>query len=271
MKTQAMGWLMAGVLAAGLNASYHDGGLQWAHELADRVEHGSAAVVALASGNAERFLSEAQLVSAKNETASCRLSAALARAHARLARGENRFSRFNDFPARQDAQLAWLDANRDRMEAQIQAQVDAQTARRQLPPGRGSHARGPGVPANSLEQHSCEHSAHALGPRFSSADRRRFERRRIQQRPDLTSSSSWERRARQTSRAPFFLPCGAGALARVSPRFMLRREQRPHHVALSWRYSFRFPSVQNINILSTVHTANAAIVKKLSDSSRQLT
>jgi hypothetical protein len=120
MKTQAMGWLIAGVLAAGLNASYHDGGLQWAHELADRVEHGSAAVVALASGNAERFLSEAQLVAAKNETASCRLSTALARAQARLARRESRFS-FDGMTARQDAQLAWLDANSDR----IQAQVDA--------------------------------------------------------------------------------------------------------------------------------------------------
>jgi hypothetical protein len=121
MKTQAMGWLIAGVLAAGLNASYHDGGLQWAHQLADRVEHGSAAVVALARGNAERFLSEAQLVSAKNETNSCRLSAALARVQSRLSRSENRFSRFSDMTAQQDAQLVWLDAN----SARIQAQVDA--------------------------------------------------------------------------------------------------------------------------------------------------
>src|SRR6478609_954360 len=129
MKTQAWGWLIAGVMAAGLNASYHDGGLQWVHELANRVEHGSAAVVALASGNAERFLAEAQLVAAKNEIASCRLSTALARAQARLARGENRFSRFdkfdkftafNNMTAQQNAQLAWLDANSDRMEAQIQ-------------------------------------------------------------------------------------------------------------------------------------------------------
>jgi hypothetical protein len=139
MKTQAWGWLIAGVLAAGLNASYHDGGLQWAHELADRVEHGSAAVVALASGNAERFLAEAQLVAAKNEATSCRLTAALARAQARLARAESRFTRFdnftafNDMTAHQDAQFAWLTANRDRMEAQIQAQVNAQTARIRIP------------------------------------------------------------------------------------------------------------------------------------------
>jgi hypothetical protein len=139
MKTHAWGWLIAGVVAAGLNASYHDGGLQWAHEVADRVEHGSAAVVALASGNAERFLAEAQLVAAKNETTSCRLSAALARAQARLARGESRFSRSNSLTAvngmtaQQDAQLAWLDANSDRIEAQIQAQVDAETARIRIP------------------------------------------------------------------------------------------------------------------------------------------
>src|SRR5256885_11567990 len=139
MKTQAWGWLIAGVLAAGLNASYHDGGMQWAHEVADRVEHGSVSVVAIASGNAERFLAEAQLVAAKNETASCRLSTALARAQARLARGENRFSRFdkftafNNMTAQQNAQLAWLDANSDRMEAQIQGQVDAQTARIRIP------------------------------------------------------------------------------------------------------------------------------------------
>src|SRR5579863_907304 len=85
MKTQAMGWLIAGVLAAGLNASYHDGGLQWAHDVANRVEHGSAAVLALASGNAERFLSEAQMVADRNETASCRLSTALAQIQTKLA------------------------------------------------------------------------------------------------------------------------------------------------------------------------------------------
>jgi hypothetical protein len=133
MKTQAWGWLIAGVLAAGLNASYHDGGLQWAHEIADRVEQGSAAVAALASGNAERFMAEAQLVAAKNETASCRLSTALTRAQSQLARSESRFSRFNNLTAQQDAQLAWLDANSDRTEAQIQAQVDAHISRIRIP------------------------------------------------------------------------------------------------------------------------------------------
>ena len=120
---------MAGVLAAGLNASYHDGGLRWAHEVANRVQHGSAAVFALASGHADQFLAEAQMVSDSNETASCPLSTAMARVRTRLARSESRLSRFDGMTARQDAQLAWLDANRDR----IQAQVDAQTARIRIP------------------------------------------------------------------------------------------------------------------------------------------
>jgi len=133
MKTQAWGWLIAGVLAAGLNASYHDGGLQWAHEVAERVGHGSSAVLALARGNAERFLSEAQLVAARNETASCRLSGALARVQTSLARSEGRFAGFDEMTADQDGQLAWLDANRDRMQAQIQAQVDRQMANIRIP------------------------------------------------------------------------------------------------------------------------------------------
>lgn len=62
MKTQAWGWLGAAVLAAGLNSSYHNGGLQWAHEIADRVEHNSNAVLALATGRADQFLQEARML-----------------------------------------------------------------------------------------------------------------------------------------------------------------------------------------------------------------
>ena len=60
--TQAWGWLAAGVLAAGLNAAYHDGGLEWAHRIADRVQHGSAAVVALAGGRADQFVAAGRAV-----------------------------------------------------------------------------------------------------------------------------------------------------------------------------------------------------------------
>ncbi len=63
--TQAWGWLVAAVLAAGLNASYHNGGLQWAHEVAERLDHGSTAALALASGHTPTSSSsEARLVSA---------------------------------------------------------------------------------------------------------------------------------------------------------------------------------------------------------------
>jgi hypothetical protein len=123
--TQAWGWLTAGVLAAGMNASYHNGGLRWAHQVVDRVEQGSAAVLALASGNADQLLSEARLRTVRDETASCPFSTSLARvqtrfAHTRIARSQ---ARVGVMSAREEAQLARLEANRERMEAQIEAQV----------------------------------------------------------------------------------------------------------------------------------------------------
>src|ERR1700727_562457 len=129
---QAWGWLMAGVLAAGLNASYNDGGLQWAHQLADRVGNRSEMVVALATGQADRLLSEAQMVSARNETASCPLTAAIARVQSALQGREGGSARLDAMTARRQARLDRLEANRDRMEARIEAQtarirVDAAT------------------------------------------------------------------------------------------------------------------------------------------------
>ncbi len=123
--TQAWGWLTAGVLAAGLNASYHDGGLQWAHQVADRVEHGSAAVLALASGRADQFLTEARLLTTHDETASCRWATTLARVQTILDQSkiDRSHARFDVMSARQEAQLAKLEANRARMEAQIAVQT----------------------------------------------------------------------------------------------------------------------------------------------------
>jgi len=118
--TQAWAWLTAGVLAAGLNASYHDGGLQWAHQVADRVEHGSAAVLALASRRADQFLTEARLLTAHDETASCRWATTPARVQSKIDRSH---ARFDVMSARQEAQLAKLEANRARMEAQIAVQT----------------------------------------------------------------------------------------------------------------------------------------------------
>jgi hypothetical protein len=129
--TQAWGWLVAGVLAAGLNASYQDGGLQWAHQIADQVEHSSKTVLALASGHADQFLTEGQLVTDRDEPASCPLSTAWTRLQTRLARSESEFARVHRvsdrmsdrMSAREQVQLARLQANRDRMEARIEAQA----------------------------------------------------------------------------------------------------------------------------------------------------
>jgi len=126
MKTnQAWGWLAAGVLAAGLNASYHDGGLPWAHQIADRVEHNSAAVLALASGGAERFVSETRLLAARDETASCRLATTMARVETRIAQSRIAESQagFDAMTAREEAQAARFEANRARIEAQIAART----------------------------------------------------------------------------------------------------------------------------------------------------
>ena len=120
MKTnQAWGWLAAGVLAAGLNASYYDGGLQWAHRIADRICDNSAAVVSFASGSADRLLAEARMFTVRNEAASCPWSTAVARVESRIARSQGRFDGFEVMSAREQGQLAKLEANRARMEAQF--------------------------------------------------------------------------------------------------------------------------------------------------------
>lgn len=119
MKTQAMGWLIAGVLAAGLNASYHDGGLEWAHQVADRVGSESASVVEMASGRANEFLTEARLASPSAETPSCPLSTTLARVQAKIDRSQAGFDRLVAISDREQAQFAIVEANRARIEADL--------------------------------------------------------------------------------------------------------------------------------------------------------
>jgi len=118
MKTQAWGWLATAVVAAGLNSSYHNGGMQWAHEVADRLQHNTGAVLALATGNADRFLAEAQLASEHNSP-SCPMSAALAAVRRSIAPVHVEQDRFEAMTARQETQLARLEANRARMEVQF--------------------------------------------------------------------------------------------------------------------------------------------------------
>jgi hypothetical protein len=122
--TQAWGWLVAAVLAAGLNASYHNGGLQWAHAIADRVEQGSTAVLAQASGHAGQFLTEARLLTARTETASCPFATTMTQVQTRITRSsETSVERFDVMSAREERQLARLEANRARMEAQLARQT----------------------------------------------------------------------------------------------------------------------------------------------------
>jgi hypothetical protein len=119
MKTQAWGWLTAAVLAAGLNASYHDGGQQWAHRIANRVEHNTNAVMALATGRADEFLTEARVLSPRTETSSCQLASALAQVQTMNSWSDAEFDHFQAMSDRQVAQLARLQAKRARIEARV--------------------------------------------------------------------------------------------------------------------------------------------------------
>jgi len=118
MKTQAWGWLATAVLAAGLNSSYHNGGLQWVHEVADRVQHNSNAVFALATGRADQFLTEAQLVTEQNSP-SCPVSAALAAVRHVVAPVRSEQQQFEVMTAREEHTLARMDRNRARIEVQL--------------------------------------------------------------------------------------------------------------------------------------------------------
>jgi len=117
MKTQAWGWLVAGVVALGLNGFYQDGGFARVHRVVDRIESRSAAVLALATGRADDFFSEARLVTRPEETTPCPLGTALARAQARIVRTQTAVGRWESMSARHEAQFARLEGTRARLEA----------------------------------------------------------------------------------------------------------------------------------------------------------
>src|SRR3954465_1144055 len=127
MKTQAWGWLAAAVLAAGLNSSYHDGGLQWAHEIVDRVGHNTGAVLALATGRADQFLAEARMLNVGRQRPECPLAAAMADVQNSF--DQSQFDRVEAMSAREQAQLVRIEANR----ARIETLVPAKLARIQIP------------------------------------------------------------------------------------------------------------------------------------------
>jgi len=118
MKTQAWGWLAMAVLAAGLNAGYHDGGFRWAHRIVGRVGHSTSAVLALATGRADQFLTEARVIAAHRHS-SCPMEAAAAEMQAALAPAETNFAEFEQMTARQEAQLAKIEAKRAGLEARL--------------------------------------------------------------------------------------------------------------------------------------------------------
>jgi hypothetical protein len=121
--TQGWGWLATGVLALGLNGMYLDGGAAWAHQQVDgvmaRVANRAEAVIALAWGRADRFVTSASLVAARDETTSCRLATAMTRVQTKIARTQNGMARFAAMSARQEETLARVEANRARIEAQV--------------------------------------------------------------------------------------------------------------------------------------------------------
>ncbi len=136
MKTQAWGWLAAAVLAAGLNSSYHNGDLQWAHEIIDQVGHNTSAVLALATGRADEFLAQARMLNvdrsvaptadvevvAKQDTR-CPLSMAMAEVQNSFDQPQIEFDRFQAMSARQQARLVRLEANRIRIENHVRAKL----------------------------------------------------------------------------------------------------------------------------------------------------
>jgi hypothetical protein len=144
MKTQAWAWLTAGVVALGLNGFYLDGGMTWAHQIADHISDRSDFVVQRVSDRADQFLAEVRMSAGRNEAASCPLSTALAGFESRMARSkfaqnQTRFAQtkiagFDWMTAREEAQAARLEASRARAEAQVEARVDAQVARMSFAP-----------------------------------------------------------------------------------------------------------------------------------------
>jgi hypothetical protein len=117
--TQAWAWLTAGVLALGLNGFYHDGGAVWAHRIADQLAEKSEAVADLASEQIDGFMGTANLVAARDETASCRLAAAMARFQSKFAQVHTTMAHFEDISARREVALARAEVTRARIEARV--------------------------------------------------------------------------------------------------------------------------------------------------------
>jgi len=123
MKTQAVGWLMAGVLAAGLNAAYHDGGLEWAHRAAERVAGRTSAVVALAGERTDWILAEVRQITSQDEAPSAQWDAAVAQVQGKIAQSEAGYAHLEAMTARREAAWARIQADQARMQARFAART----------------------------------------------------------------------------------------------------------------------------------------------------
>ena len=94
--TQAWAWLTAGIVALGLNGLYHDGGAAWAHRVSEGISNRADYAIERVSGRAEQLVAVAH---------------------------------FDAMSAREQAQMDRWQAQRDRIQARVQVQVDSQIAR----------------------------------------------------------------------------------------------------------------------------------------------
>jgi hypothetical protein len=148
---QAWGWLVAAVVAAGLNSSYHTGDLQWMHRAAEQAKHRTLGVLALATGRADQFLIQAQILAAR-EQADSRLAVAMSPVQTESTVGESTTSEETTsedeettseaseggsevVAACKEVQHARIEAQRDRMQARMeaaQARIAAKAERLQM-------------------------------------------------------------------------------------------------------------------------------------------
>jgi hypothetical protein len=89
------------------------------HRLVNQVADQSGNLVDLASVQVDRMMEKTGWVSAREENASCRVAAAMARLQGRFARSQSGMARLEAISARQQAALARVEANRARIEAQV--------------------------------------------------------------------------------------------------------------------------------------------------------
>jgi hypothetical protein len=93
------------------------------HEIVDRVGHNTGAVLALATGRADQFLTEARMLNVERRGSQCPLTEAMAQVQSSVDQSQSAFDGFQAMSDREQAQLARLEANRARIEAHVQARL----------------------------------------------------------------------------------------------------------------------------------------------------